>query len=175
MLVFPKLFVCLLVYFIRSNGSWSRLLVVWRFSLLYLPAHFNIITCYLMTLCPQPIDKQSLLDSGILCCLIHVLGALLGPHGGNQIQNFGINQDPSVSQINGETESAHHLEVTSFSNLLLFVSCIWTYSLLCCPSNLPILLFTFLLRWLVDWIMFLHTSHCYQIWLCTHPSGFASM
>lgn len=25
----------------------------------------------------QPIDKQSLLDSGILCCLIHTLNALL--------------------------------------------------------------------------------------------------
>lgn len=25
----------------------------------------------------QPIDKQSLLDSGIFCCLIHVLSALL--------------------------------------------------------------------------------------------------
>lgn len=76
-----------------------------------------------MTLCPQPIDKQSLLDSGILCCLIHVLGALLGPNAGNQIQNFRNNQDPLVSQINGDTESVHHLEVTSFSNLLLFVSC----------------------------------------------------
>ena len=27
----------------------------------------------------QPIDKQSLLDSGIFCCLIHVLNALLDP------------------------------------------------------------------------------------------------
>ncbi|KAM0064499.1 putative transcription factor WD40-like family [Helianthus debilis subsp. tardiflorus] len=27
-----------------------------------------------------PIDKQSLLDSGILCCLIHILNALLGPN-----------------------------------------------------------------------------------------------
>ncbi|KAI3682688.1 hypothetical protein L1987_82849 [Smallanthus sonchifolius] len=26
-----------------------------------------------------PIDKQSLLDSGILCCLVHILNALLGP------------------------------------------------------------------------------------------------
>lgn len=25
----------------------------------------------------QPFDKQSLLDSGILCCLIHILNALL--------------------------------------------------------------------------------------------------
>uniref|UniRef100_A0A803LFL4 Uncharacterized protein n=1 Tax=Chenopodium quinoa TaxID=63459 RepID=A0A803LFL4_CHEQI len=30
-----------------------------------------------------PIDKQSLLDSGILCCLIHILNALLGSSGGN--------------------------------------------------------------------------------------------
>lgn len=58
-----------------------------------------------------PIDKQSLLDSGILCCLIHVLGALLDPHGYNQRQNFRNNQDPSVTQINGETEYVHRLEV----------------------------------------------------------------
>lgn len=30
-----------------------------------------------------PIDKQSLLDSGILCCLIHILNALLAPDAGN--------------------------------------------------------------------------------------------
>lgn len=27
----------------------------------------------------QPIDKQSLLDSGILCCLIHIFNVLLDP------------------------------------------------------------------------------------------------
>lgn len=31
----------------------------------------------------QPIDKQSLLDSGILCCLIHILNTLLGSTGGS--------------------------------------------------------------------------------------------
>ncbi|XP_042484806.1 protein SPIRRIG-like isoform X1 [Macadamia integrifolia] len=31
-----------------------------------------------------PIDKQSLLDSGILCCLIHILNALLSPDEANQ-------------------------------------------------------------------------------------------
>ncbi|PIA45084.1 hypothetical protein AQUCO_01700553v1 [Aquilegia coerulea] len=33
-----------------------------------------------------PIDKQSLLDSGILCCLIRILNALLNPDGTNQQQ-----------------------------------------------------------------------------------------
>lgn len=28
----------------------------------------------------QPVDKQSLLDSGILCCLIYILNALLDPY-----------------------------------------------------------------------------------------------
>lgn len=34
----------------------------------------------------QPIDKHSLLDSGILCCLIHILNALLSPDQANQKQ-----------------------------------------------------------------------------------------
>ncbi|KAJ9548207.1 hypothetical protein OSB04_020750 [Centaurea solstitialis] len=33
------------------------------------------------------IDKQSLLDSGIFCCLVHILNALLGADGGNVKQN----------------------------------------------------------------------------------------
>lgn len=38
----------------------------------------NLLTA-VEVLVSGPIDKQSLLDSGILCCLIHVLNALLGP------------------------------------------------------------------------------------------------
>lgn len=37
---------------------------------------YDVILC-----CLQPIDKQSLLDSGILCCLVHILNALLGLDG----------------------------------------------------------------------------------------------
>lgn len=42
-----------------------------------------------------PIDKQSLLDSGILCCLIRILNALLNPEGVNQLQATS-NSDGSV-------------------------------------------------------------------------------
>lgn len=34
-----------------------------------------------------PIDKQSLLDSGIMCCLVHILDTLLGSDGGDVKQN----------------------------------------------------------------------------------------
>ncbi|KAF9618607.1 hypothetical protein IFM89_002302 [Coptis chinensis] len=42
-----------------------------------------------------PIDKQSLLDSGILCCLIRILNALLNPDGTNQ-QQLAENSGESV-------------------------------------------------------------------------------
>ncbi|KAI3787780.1 hypothetical protein L2E82_00205 [Cichorium intybus] len=44
-----------------------------------------------------PIDKQSLLDSGILCCLIHILNTLLGPDGRNTRQK--------VTSIEEESEA----------------------------------------------------------------------
>ncbi|XP_043717443.1 protein SPIRRIG-like isoform X1 [Telopea speciosissima] len=54
-----------------------------------------------------PIDKQSLLDSGILCCLIHVLNALLSPDEVNQRQvannseerAFETGHDGSIGQV----------------------------------------------------------------------------
>ncbi|KAL4588131.1 hypothetical protein LXL04_001011 [Taraxacum kok-saghyz] len=42
-----------------------------------------------------PIDKQSLLDSGILCCLIHILNALLGPDGRNMNQKATSTEEES--------------------------------------------------------------------------------
>ncbi|PSS06355.1 Protein SPIRRIG like [Actinidia chinensis var. chinensis] len=49
-----------------------------------------------------PIDKQSLLDSGILCCLIHILSTLLGPDGGNQKQKASIQQNLLLIEINND-------------------------------------------------------------------------
>ncbi|XP_057461484.1 protein SPIRRIG-like isoform X2 [Actinidia eriantha] len=49
-----------------------------------------------------PIDKQSLLDSGILCCLIHILSTLLGPDGGNQKQKASIQENPLLIEINND-------------------------------------------------------------------------
>ncbi|XP_027161043.1 protein SPIRRIG [Coffea eugenioides] len=60
-----------------------------------------------------PIDKQSLLDSGILCCLIHVLNALLGPDGGNQRQKILDHQEPLLTEgiQNDDNGYARRLEV----------------------------------------------------------------
>ncbi|XP_021764345.1 protein SPIRRIG-like [Chenopodium quinoa] len=44
-----------------------------------------------------PIDKQSLLDSGILCCLIRILNALLGSSGGNNGQRNSDHDKQLVS------------------------------------------------------------------------------
>ncbi|PWA89657.1 beige/BEACH/WD domain containing protein [Artemisia annua] len=49
-----------------------------------------------------PIDKQSLLDSGILCCLIHILNALLGPDGRNTRHKvISVEEDPEVMDNTG--------------------------------------------------------------------------
>lgn len=45
--------------------------------------------------CLQPIDKQSLLDSGIMCCLVHILDALLGSDGGNVRQHVVTAEEDS--------------------------------------------------------------------------------
>ncbi|XP_023734944.1 protein SPIRRIG [Lactuca sativa] len=42
-----------------------------------------------------PIDKQSLLDSGIMCCLVHILDALLGSDGGNVRQHVVTAEEDS--------------------------------------------------------------------------------
>ncbi|KAM7521637.1 hypothetical protein LguiA_011539 [Lonicera macranthoides] len=60
-----------------------------------------------------PIDKQSLLDSGILCCLIHILNALLGPDEGNQMQKATTYEEPLLSDKLSERDigPARRLEV----------------------------------------------------------------
>ncbi|XAR61158.1 hypothetical protein NMG60_11034785 [Bertholletia excelsa] len=47
-----------------------------------------------------PIDKQSLLDSGILCCLIHILNAFLGPDEGNLKQKAATQENPPLTGKN---------------------------------------------------------------------------
>ncbi|XP_052169863.1 protein SPIRRIG-like [Diospyros lotus] len=60
-----------------------------------------------------PIDKQSLLDSGILCCLIHVLSALLSPDEGNQKQKLSSQESTVMTEKNpeGNVDQARRLEV----------------------------------------------------------------
>lgn len=63
--------------------------------------------------CLQPIEKQPFLDSGILCCLIHVLNALLAPDMGNQ--RLQLNNDEELiladEKHGEETRAARRLEV----------------------------------------------------------------
>ncbi|XP_047325532.1 protein SPIRRIG-like [Impatiens glandulifera] len=53
-----------------------------------------------------PVDKQSLLDSGILCCLIHILNALLGPDGGIQKMD-GKPESLPVSGTEDDLDTSH--------------------------------------------------------------------
>ena len=48
----------------------------------------------------QPIDKQSLLDSGIMCCLVHILDALLASDGGSVSVNVKheVEEDSEVTE-----------------------------------------------------------------------------
>lgn len=81
-----------------------------------------------MILLLQPIDKQSLLDSGILCCLIHILSALLGPDEGNQKQKASTQDIPLLAEKNYDREvvQVRLLEVVSFSCLPAFYLLWWT-------------------------------------------------
>ncbi|KAL7172471.1 hypothetical protein ACSBR2_032039 [Camellia fascicularis] len=60
-----------------------------------------------------PIDKQSLLDSGILCCLIHIFNALLGPDEGNQKQKTSAQENPLLTERSndGNVGQVRRLEV----------------------------------------------------------------
>jgi hypothetical protein len=63
----------------------------------------------------QPIDKQSLLDSGILCCLIHILNALLSTEA-NQRQKLTNSEGPLPPEKDqdGALEQVRRLEVDFF-------------------------------------------------------------
>ncbi|KAL1329696.1 hypothetical protein HN51_046871 [Arachis hypogaea] len=61
-----------------------------------------------------PIDKQSLLDSGIFCCLIHVLNALLNPDVTSQRANTAIDDEEQLvlqKDYNGDIGEGRRLEV----------------------------------------------------------------
>lgn len=59
-----------------------------------------------------PIDKQSLLDSGILCCLIHVLNALLGHAKDNLSQKETTHEEPLTDKTyDGDVGPVRRLEV----------------------------------------------------------------
>lgn len=73
----------------------------------------------------QPIDKKSLLDSGIFCCLIHILNALLDPDVNIQRPSAAIdNKEPLESQTgyNGDVGQVRRLEVLFF--LLFIYNCV---------------------------------------------------
>lgn len=54
---------------------------------------------YFFINCFQAIDKQSLLDSGILCCLVHILDAFLVSDEGNVRQNtVTVEGEPEVTE-----------------------------------------------------------------------------
>ncbi|GMI66498.1 SPIRRIG, Beach-Domain Homolog A1 [Hibiscus trionum] len=59
------------------------------------------------------IDKQSLLDSGIFCCLIHVLNALLSPDEANQGPKINDHEDSMLSEKDSASDvgQARRLEV----------------------------------------------------------------
>ncbi|KAJ7977335.1 BEACH domain [Quillaja saponaria] len=73
----------------------------------------NLLTA-VEVLVSGPIDKQSLLDSGIFCCLIHILNALLDPDVAIQQPNATTaREEPSIFDISydGDVGKARRLEV----------------------------------------------------------------
>lgn len=67
--------------------------------------------------CVQPIDKQSLLDSGIFCCLIHILNALLDPSDANQRKRTSDKEElsPADKDYDGDVAQVRQLEVVYFA------------------------------------------------------------
>lgn len=62
----------------------------------------------------QPVDKQSLLDSGILCCLIHILNALLDPSETSQTQKPADHEGllPAIKDYDSGVGQVRRLEVS---------------------------------------------------------------
>ena len=71
----------------------------------------------------QPIDKQSLLDSGILCCLILILNTLLGPDVGNKGKKVTTYEDtiPEDRNFDGDLGPVRRLEVPFFLYVTFYV------------------------------------------------------
>lgn len=68
----------------------------------------------------QPIDKQSLIDSGIFCCLIRILNALLSPDEGNQRPKMTDSEESILAEKDSGVEvgQARRLEVVFFLGFL---------------------------------------------------------
>ena len=82
----------------------------------------------------QPIDKQSLLDSGIFCCLIHILNALLDPSDANQRQKTPDKEELSLANkdYDGDVAQVRQLGVV-FSvvlSILIAFMCLNFFSFL---------------------------------------------
>lgn len=91
-----------------------------------------MVTLYVF--CVQPIDKQSLLDSGIFCCLIHVLNALLDPSDANQRQKTPDKEELSLANkdYDGDVAQVRQLGVV-FSvvlSILIAFMCLNFFSFL---------------------------------------------
>lgn len=79
----------------------------------------------------QPIDKQSLLDSGILCCMIHILSVLLSANDGKVKQKATTVESLSTSENSDGSElPVRRLEVAFLiaCPLLLSYTIIWKHS-----------------------------------------------
>ncbi|XP_028758438.1 protein SPIRRIG [Neltuma alba] len=70
----------------------------------------NLLTA-VEALVSGPTDKQSLLDSGIFCCLIHILHALLDPDVAIQRENVAIDQELLQKGYNGDIGQVRQLEI----------------------------------------------------------------
>ncbi|KAF2314829.1 hypothetical protein GH714_036824 [Hevea brasiliensis] len=70
----------------------------------------NLLTA-IEVLVSGPIDKQSLLDSGILCCLIHILNALLSPEGNQRQKAINSEVPLLLEKDHGDVGHARRLEV----------------------------------------------------------------
>ena len=80
-----------------------------------------LLLMLLMILWLQPVDKQSFLDSGIFCCLIHVLNTLLAPDGSSHLKKSNHNEDLSTFDENDDgTRPARKLEVVFSTVLFLY-------------------------------------------------------
>lgn len=112
-----------------------------------------------MILLLQPIDKQSLLDSGILCCLIHILSALLGPDEGNQKQKASTQDILLLAEKNygGDVVQVRRLEVVFFSCPPAFYLEWWT--------RICVLLFMFFGQFMHVGSTPLVLSTCPYVWI----------
>lgn len=68
----------------------------------------------------QPIDKQSLLDSGILCCLIHILNAFLSPEANQRQKDANSETSMLIEKENDNFGQVRQLEVALILQFLIF-------------------------------------------------------